>query len=222
LATSLLNLRDNAKELGDFTGQGFVPDTSWNVWANRGQERLYKMAVSTFQDAFEAAPLNFTLVGGYTGNTVALPSTFRRLVHLVKDPTSQSARRRILKYNRAEAEAQGAISYRLIDKSLVLQPFGMCAGQYAAYYLAGPTTLVADGDTLDPIFEPGAEYIEAFMAMRALGKEESDNTDFREDLKELADAFMMDLANRDGAETDTITDIYAGSLSSWPTWLGVL
>lgn len=222
MATSLLNLRDNAKELADMTGAGFVPDTSWSAWANRGQERLYKMAVTSFQDAFEAAPLLFTLVGGFSGNSQAMPTTFRHLAHLVKDPTSQSARRRIRKYNRSEAEAQGAISYRLLNNSLVLQPFGMCAGNYAAYYLAGPTALVGDGDTLDPIFEPGAEYIEAFMAMRALGKEESNNEDLRGDLKELAESYMMDLANRDGAETDTITDVYAGSLSSWPSWLTAL
>lgn len=222
MTVSLLNLRDNAKELADFTGQAFVPDTSWNVWANRGQERLWKMCAQTFQGAFESST-SFTLAGGIAGNSQLMSANARQLVHVVKDPTSVSTRRRIPRYNRGEAEAAVAISYRLIDKSVVFQPFAMCAGNYAIYWIAGPTALVADGDTLDPIFEAGAEYVETFMAIKALGKEESDSTDLRSDLKELGEDFMMLMANRDAAETDTINDVYAGLNSGgWPGWISSL
>jgi len=75
------------------------------------------------------------------------------------------------------------------------------------YYVAGPTPLVAVGDTLDAQLAPYSEYIETYMAIKGHAKEESDNRDLIQELADIWTEIEAIAAVRAADVGETIVDV---------------
>lgn len=188
MPVSLLNLRDGAKDLVDKVSDVSVPDATWNRWANRSVERLYRLVKRAHPDLFHATQ-DFTLSG--STNSTALPASLRSLRGVSKDPDSPS-RVELRKWNFAERDS--------VSLSTV-------AGAYRMYYVAGPTALASDGTNMDSVLEPHAEYVELCMAIRSLNREESEQGALREELIDQRGEIEAEFGSIDDAEPECIADV---------------
>lgn len=202
----LSQLIEAARDIADMPDDPHVEDPTIVRWANRGIERAYKLALVHAPSAFQTSTL-FTLVGGLGQNTTPVPANLRRLVHVAKDPSNPSLRRTLRQYNADEKEGTVSLAYRREGSVVAIEPYVACAGSYALYYIAGPTTLVNASDALDAVLEPAAEYIETYMAIKCLQKEESDTRELREELAELKADLEIDFATLESGVSETIVDV---------------
>lgn len=206
MAVTLRELRDAAKDICDFVNDPNVGDPTWNRWINRGIEKLYRIIAPLGVGAFRQSwPVTLTAAS----NLMAKPANFRRLVGVSKDPTIPALRRSLRKYNEGERDSLGILgplSYREIGTNVAIEPANICAGNYAILYIAGPTKLVADTDAIDSVFEPYVDYVETWAAIKALGKEESDNRDLYSEIAQLEDTITTFFGQGGGDDADTIVD----------------
>lgn len=214
MAVTLLELRNAAKDLSDMQNSPEVGDTTWNRWINDGIEKLWRIVTKTDVGGYQTFQ-NFTIS---TGNTVALPAGFRRLLGVTRDPGAPGMRRSLPKYNMGERDfvgPLGPLSYRLIGQTIAIEPSTNAAGNYAMYYIAGPTVLANDSDAIDTVLEQYDDYVTTWAAIKALGKEESDTRDLYQDFYKLEADIAETLAMRDGDDASTIVDDDARG-PAWP------
>lgn len=227
MATPLSQLLTEAKDLADLVGDPHVADVTWRQWANRGQERLYRLLVTKSPARFHKSA-SFTLTGA-GGNTVAVAADFRQLREggVTKDPTVPSARRTLRQFNFGERDAQGVLPawgfgrelcYDIQAGNLVVEPASLCAGNYAYYYLAGPVAWLTDGSqdatNIATVYEPYVDFIIHWMAIKGLGKEESSSVDLRADLQAIADEIQAEF--NESSDPATIIDIENTGGGIWP------
>lgn len=207
MAVTLLQLRSAAKDICDYQNNPQVSDTTWNNWINDGIERLYRIVYKLDAGAFQtSAPFTLTAAS----NTFPKPAGWRRTIGVSLDPSSPSMRRSLPKYMFGERDSLGQFgprSYHMIGQNLVIEPFQLCAGNYALYYVSGPTILAADADLIDAVLEPYDDYVTTWAAIRALGKEESDNRDLYTDLAGIEQSVIEMFAMSDGDDPSTIVDV---------------
>jgi hypothetical protein len=236
--TTLITMRNGAKELADKVDDDSVSDTTWNLWINQGVEDLWKKIVEATGDAFLATH-DFTLAGGVGGNSfdvTTIPARdFRRLRLLELNPDTAN-RRRIRPFNLVEKDDGVAGSrwgnfdpqtwdrdrrYRRMGNSIYVERYELAAGAYRVYYepkaLAAP--LAETCDHLPDVLDEWAEYPQVFAAMKALGKEESDPGYLPTRLAEMrADIATLKGEPDDDADASTIADVEDGGPSGgdWP------
>ena len=168
---------------------------------------------------FQVSGTETVIVGGVGGNTIARPATWRQVVHVAKDATNPSLRRAIRRYNEGEKEAQGDLAWRIEGANIVIEPFQYAAGAYTLYGVTGPTVLVLTTDVMDADLAFAADYVETYMGIKALDKEESNSDSLRQDLAAIADELPMMFANLSGTEPETIVDTEMTGRGPWPVWL---
>jgi hypothetical protein len=215
MAITLVNMRDAVKEVCDLVNNPQIPDSAYNRWINDGIEKLFRIIEKVDVGSFVTTS-SFTLTAAT--NLQAKPAGFRRLLGVSKDPTVPSQRRSLPKYNFGERDSLGTLgprSYRVIGQNVVIEPFQLCAGNYAMYYVAGPTVLVADTDPIDVILEPYDDYVTTYVSIRTLGREESDNRDLYVELSKLEQEVIEAFAILDGDDPSTIVDDVARGPSIW-------
>ena len=206
MAVTLLQLRNAAKDVCDFVNNPQVSDPTWNQWINDGIERLYRIAFKADSGAFQTSA-TFTLTNA--SNSSTLPATYRRVLGVTKDPAVPSMRKSLPKYMWGERDSfglQGPLSYHVVGNAVLIEPSAVCAGNYAVYYLTGPTVLVADSDTMDTILEPYDDFVTTWASIKALGKEESDNRDLYVEIQGLTQDILEMFVMRDGDDASTIVD----------------
>lgn len=206
MATPLSAILLDAKDLSDLLNNTVVVDTTWRRWANQAQERLWRLLVVKSPARFHKT-VSFTLTGA-GGNTTALAADFRQMREggVTRNPTVQASRLTLRRFNFGERDAQGVIppwgwardlAYDIQASNIVVEPAGICAGNYAYYYLAGPIAWATDGSgdsvNIDAIYEPYVDYIAHWMAIKGAMKDES---------MELANQLKADLVDlRDEIQT---------------------
>ena len=206
MAVTLLQMRDAAKDICDHVGDPNVSDTTWTRWINDGIEKLYRIVMVRNSGAYQKFS-DFTLTAAT--NLQPKPADFRWHKGVTQDPTIPSLRRSLPKYNFNERDSMGTLgprSQRIVGQNLSIEPFQLCAGNYRWHYVAGPTILVADVDTIDTVLEPYDDYATTWAAIKALGKEESDNRDLYAELATLQVQIDEVFAMMTGDDPDTISD----------------
>jgi hypothetical protein len=109
--------------------------------------------------------------------------------------------------------------YDIQGNNLVIEPASYAAGNYAYYYTIGPTKFATDGTqdgtAINPIFEPYIDFIEHRAALNTIGREESDTSNVRENLRQMREDIEADFG--DSTEPSTIVDVAAtGGSGLWP------
>lgn len=229
MATPLSAIMLDAKDLADLLNNSLVGDPTWRRWANQGQERLYRLLVTKAPARFHKAQ-SFTLTG-LGGNTAALAADFRQLRQrgVTKDPTVPGSRRTLNHFNFGERDAQGQLpawgfgrelAFDIQAGNIVVEPASICAGNYAAYYLAGPVKWALDGSgdgtNIDAIYEPYVDFVAHWMAVKGAVKEDNLETagDLKQDLRELADEIQAEF--NDSSDPATIIDVDQVGGRLWP------
>lgn len=217
MAVTLAQIMVDAKDRADQLNNPVVQDPTWRRWINQATEALYRILVVKDPSRFyKTAP--FTLS---SGNSVALASDFRQLLPggVTRDPSSQSMRRSLRRFNFAERDAQGRLpawgivrelAYDIQAGNLVIEPAAVAPGSYAYYYVAGPVLWATDGSqdntAIATVFEPYVDFIATHAAIKGLQKEESDTEDLRADLAAMTEAIQAEFGS--GSDPSTITDVW--------------
>lgn len=229
MATPLSAILLDAKDLADLLNNPIVADPTWRRWINQGQERLYRLLALKAPARFHASSL-FTLTG-LGGNTFALPAGFRSLRDsgVTKDPGVPSLRHTLRRFNFGERDAQGQLpawgagrelGFDIQGGNVVVEPEVLCAGNYAMYWLQGPTPWATDGSqdgtNIATVFEPYVDFIAHWAAIKGLLKEESTETaqSLKNDLKDLADEIQAEF--NETSDPSTIIDQAQVGGIYWP------
>jgi hypothetical protein len=207
VAVTCQNLVDAASDLSDQVLDPHVANATWLRWANRGQEKLWRRLQPILKDFYHSTT-DFTLAGGLGGGcTLAYPATARVIRGVTKDPDNPALRTTIRLRNFEERDEQYLRTYDVLGTNVVIQPFEYAAGTYRLYWVGGPTPFAALTDVLDPQLEPYAEFIETYMAIKGHAKEESDNTDLIQELKDIWTEIESVALAREADVGETIVDV---------------
>lgn len=214
MAVTGQDLIDGASDLADMVNDPHVGTATWLRWANRAQEKLWRKLTTLYQGWYVTSQ-DFTLAGGASADTFALPATCRQVLGVSKDPDNPALRQSLHRRNFEERDEQYTRTFAVIGQTVDIQPFEFAAGSFRLYFVAGPTALAVVGSAIDAQLEPYAEYFETYMAIKAKGKEESDTTDLIADLKELWEEIEAVAMARNAAVGETIVDVDRTG-GTWP------
>lgn len=164
MATTLLQLRDRAKQESDNVNSSFLTDAEWNTNINASYFELYGLLVTAYGNdyAVQSPSSGFTIATDGVNEFFALPSDFFKLLgvdlqlttgnYLTLKPFQFSERNAWTPYNNQIPAAGQTVR---------------------VFYVPKLTPLAADGSTLEGV-NGWEEYIIVDAALKALAKEESD------------------------------------------------
>jgi hypothetical protein len=198
--STLLELRDRAKEESDNVGQAFVSDAEWNKRINNSYKELYGLLVEKFGDHyFSKSPPQSILTDGLN-QEFALASDFFKLL-LVEVQVSAPQQWVTLKPLASLAD-KNTVSY--FNTSVP------AAGQTVrVWYAPRVVPLLVDADaTVDAIDINGwDEYIVVDACIVSVAKEESEVSVFVGRKQALLDRIEHEAGNRDASNPTRIVDV---------------
>lgn len=100
------------------------------------------------------------------------------------------------------------IRYRLVGNKVRFNPLPDANTEYRYWYVPFPTQLVNDTDTLDGL-NSYQEYVMVDAAIKMMQKEESDVSVLMAQKEALKKRIVDKAANRNAAQSGTISDVYA-------------
>lgn len=221
--TTLLTVVNSAAVLADQpvpTTTTYIPKATWVEWVNAAYQELYDKLIEAYgEDYFVASEQTITTDG--TSSTFSLSDDFYKLLgvdYLANVNAGVSGRVTIWRYNFAErnqyalpnlyAPGRGVLRYRIQGSKIAFIPRPPAANQ-TLYLTYAPllTLLSADGDTL-AVGNGWEEWMKAAVAMKALGKEESDQSPAAALLARQEERLLSIKAARDVGAPQTTTDVY--------------
>lgn len=225
MATTLLQLRNRARQRSDMVGSTFVTDAELTIWINQGFAELYDIVVNAFEDYFTTST-TFTVS---SGNTYSLPASFYKLRGLDYSINGSYQACREFNFNDRNntqtdsawmRNSLAARSYRIMADSLILQPTQAATGDYKLWYIPAPTFLVADADLIPESLSKFGwdEYIVLYAAERMLSKEESSITDVVNERQQVGTRIQTMAANRQVDQSSTIQDVNPTWISEFNRW----
>src|SRR5262245_13403021 len=165
MAATLAQIRGDAQALADKVNDASIGNPEWLRYINHGIESLWNKVVTCFGDAYFTAA-TFTLTS--SSNQFTLPSTYRRLLWVERDP-GLTSRRIIRRWNKGDKDFLPELRYRQMGGVLVLEPLEAAPGNYGYAYIPAPTLLASDSDQIDVQLDPWNEYVGVFAAIKGLG-----------------------------------------------------
>ena len=174
---------------------GFVSDSEITKRLNEALGELYDLVVVTFEHYY-VSTTSFTLAGGQSGYTQALPADFYKDVGLDRSPgTTQAVRVPKLPSFMERNRVLGPV-YDITGNNLEVRPPDNSAGPYQLFYTPKAPVLVNAGDTLDVTLSNWEEFIDIRAAIKVLTKREMDTTSLQQDLSALTERIKAMAANR--------------------------
>ena len=196
--STLLQLRDRAKQASDNVGQSFLSDAEWNTHLNNSYGELYSLLVQSYgADYFVATPVTITTDG--VNQRFALAADFFKLLGVEVQVT-------------APAQWVSLKTFAFADRNRIGLPNQQipASGQSVRYwYIPRVTALATDGtSTVDAISMNGwDEYVVVDAAIKALEKEESNSSGLVARKKALLARLEAETANRDAGSPSRIVDV---------------
>ena len=175
---------------------GFVSDAEITKRLNEAVGELYDLVVVSFEHYYVSTQGPFTLAGGQSGYTQALPADFYKDVGLDRNPNTTSAVRVPKLPSFIERNRTLGPVYAITGNNLEVRPPDNSAGTYLLYYTPKAPVLVNPGDTLDVTLSNWEEFIDIRAAIKVLTKREMDTTSLQQDLAMLTERIKAMAANR--------------------------
>ncbi|SRR5258706_1686624 len=197
--TTLLQLRDRAKQESDNVGQSFLTDAEWNTNINASYQEVYGLFVQAYGSDYFVKDPAYTFVTDGVNQKFALPSDFFKLLGVAVQVSSPQQFVPLRPY--AVADRFRASMFNTIIPA---------AGQTVQLeYVPTLTLLAQDADVMDVNISAngGEEYIVADAAIKALRKEESDTSPFASAKEALKLRLEAETENRDAANPSRIVDV---------------
>ena len=213
---TFLSIREQARLRSDMVHSNFVSESELKLYVNSSVKELYDLLVSTYDDYYIKAPLEFTVTGTQDG--YSLPTDFYKLRGLDRSIDSSGsasswwtvdnfnfAERNRYNYQAALVRIFPLVKYRVFGSNLKLIPQTNAAGLYQLWYVPKCPELVADSDEFDGI-SGWEDYVVVDAAIKMLQKQEDDVSVLvaqKEALKMRIEAMAAD---RDAGTPERITD----------------
>ena len=210
MAVTLGELRTNVQVLYDIAGSGVLSAAEWNTVIQRSYKALWNEIVA-IMPTFRATTTNFTLT---TTQTQALPSDFRQVLKVLKDPGT--ANETILP-NFATRIAHAAFenSYRLQGTNLVIEPLSRCAGNFAIVYVPTCPVLSNDSTQVDAELDQFEDFITYKSVIEAQSREETDAGQFASLLTDATARVKRYASDQRKSDPDTVDDVRGSNDWGW-------
>lgn len=198
MATTLLQLRDRAKQESDNVGSGFITDPEWNTYIQASYQELYGLIVQAFgNDYFVQTPATgYTFVTTGLTQFFALPADFFKLLGVDLQITTDCWVS--LRPFPFQERNMGGVTN-------IQTPMG---GQtLRVLYVPLPTLPTLDASTIDGV-NGWEEYIVIDAAMKAMAKEESDVSVLALRKQAILTRLESEIENRDAGSPTVIADVW--------------
>jgi len=216
MSTTLLQIRQQARQRADMENSEFVSDSELNGYINSSIAELHDILVQSYGTNYFTKSLTFATVAN--DDTYALPNDFYKLdgvdAQLDLQTWTSLKRFNFPERNRFTDSAPwnrfgvNFIYYRLVGPNLVFTPVPNSAINVRIWYTPVATKLVSDSDTLDDLNQY-VEYVITDAAIKMLQKEESDVSVLFAQKQALLKRIQEASQNRDAGEPESVSDIYA-------------
>lgn len=192
---TLANLRADVRDRADMPNAGFISDATLNEYINESIATLYGMLVGARGQDYYEKSASFTTVAGQSLYDFASMSPsvtdFGQLISV--EITDGTLKRNLKPFMRKE---HGRWS-----------EYGIPAGYpVTIYYIPAPARLSADGDVFDGIMG-WEEWVVLDATIKALGKEESDVSTWKEERAKIEKQINQLASDRDAGGPERIVDV---------------
>lgn len=218
MTTSLLDLRNAAKQRSDRVNATTITNDEWNGYVNGGLAALYRLLTQTYED-YNVQTYSFTLAGANilqvgAGSLVPSFDKIRYLSRLGALATYTPVMRADspMEFDRLSAYGNlQRVKYWLYGASLEIRPAASAAGSYVLYFIPSFQKLVNDTDTIDGSWMATngiEEYAILDAAAKAMVKEESLDTAqlLMADRERVKNEVLQQFAQRDDNQPGRIQD----------------
>lgn len=214
--TTLGAVRLAAQQRADMVNSDFISKQEWNDYINKSYARLYDILIQTYADDYYVATPFSVSTDSRNPPLYNLPSNFYKLLGVDLAINGTDTWATITKHafahrNRYQYNFQNSvigaqrIKYRLVGNQINLIGAGN-SRTLRLWYIPRPTTLQADYHVLDGI-SGWEEYVILDVAIKALGKEESDASLLLAKQAEIKQQIDAAAANRDPGMAEMVTDV---------------
>ncbi len=232
----LAQIRLKAQQRADRVNSNFVTMSEWNSFINQSMFELYDLLITTYEDLYVAAPIQFVTNGTTflyplpngsntfqnalnVGQTVT-PPAFYKLIGVdlalqnannayVTVPKFNFINRNRFVYPNNASTIYGVFNmqYRVMGSNIEFIPTPSASQSIRLWYIPRITELLQDTDITTVGISGWVEYIIVKAAYYALTKEESDTSSLVMQLGALNKRIEETAANRDVGMADTISDV---------------
>lgn len=198
--TTLLQLRDRAKQESDMVNSSFITDPEWLNLINSSLQEIYGLTAQVYgADYYVQSPsTGYTFTTDGTNQFFALPADFFKLlgIDVLYGATNQWTTLR--EFGIGDRNKFSAIN----------SPIPAAGQTVRLFYVPRVTLLVGDSTTIPDALSMNGweEYIIADACIKALTKEESDVSVFMQRKQALIDRINAEAESRDLAGTAAIVD----------------
>ena len=216
--TTLQVIREKVLQRIDRVGDDFFPADELNGWISDSYKELYDILLQKFGNDYYAVLPFYTFTTNGTSDQYPLPADFYKGfgVDLSLTGGNPSGWVTLKQFMMAERNRYAVpnfqsfygitnMRYRFLANTIWFTPIPQGGQQIRLIYSPRPNDLTADDDTVDGV-SGWEEYIICDVAMKCLGKEESDPSLF---IKQKADMLMRIEAaaeNRNQGLPQTVSD----------------
>lgn len=217
MTITLAELRVQSRQRSDMESSQFVSDSELNSYINNSIAELHDILGDAYgSEYFVKSTADLPIVSGT--DAYDLPDDFYELKGVDIKLMNQdwvnvqrfnfNERNRYSNFNIWDTTGLTNVRYRIVGDSLKFTPIPDVTAEYRIWYVPVATVLVNDTDELND-FNAYSEYVIVDAAIKMLQKEESDVTVLFAQKTALTTRIREKSQNRDAANSETITDIYA-------------
>ena len=216
---TLLELRNNARQLADMVGSNFITDVAFNAFINDSIDEFWDLVVIA-NEGYGQLSTTLTVAGGAI--SANLPSDFYKLrgvddLNQTPDPITvhpyNFAERNDFTsyYNLFDTYPVSRVTYALINNTIEFRPTSNAPGNYRIHYIPVAPTLTLDTDTIDAI-AGWHDLIQVDTAIKALQKEEASTTVLERRKASIIERMEKMVKSRDMGRPRTVTNVrsYSG------------
>lgn len=218
---TLAEIKLQARQRADQVKSKFVSDSELTSYINSAIAELYDLLCESYGEDFYVTEYEFTTTDA---PSYTLPDNFYELkrLDLKIDGTDWVT---VPRFNLNEETALRSSSfvalggylntrYRIVGNTIKIAPLPAPGSTIRALFVPLPVKLQADSDTLDD-FNYYSEYVIIDAAIKMMAKEESDVSVLAAQKEQQRARIVSKSANRDAANSEQITDIYATNYAWW-------
>lgn len=197
--STLLQIRDRAKQETDNVNSSFVSDAEWNNYINSAYYELYGLLVQLYSNDYyvQSPTTGYTFTTDGTNQFFALPADFFKLLGV--DVLISGTQ-----YVSLKPFAFGDRNKLSITNSTI----PMAGQTIRIFYIPKLTELTIDASTTVNMVNGWEEYIVVDASIRAMAKEESDVSVLMDRKQKLIKRIESEGENRDAGSGQVTVDVY--------------
>jgi hypothetical protein len=224
MTITLLELRNQARQRADMEDSEFVEDSELTSYINSSIAELHDILIQAYSSDYYIESVTFNTVVNQADYDLPNGTNYSGAKQLYKlrgvdaklngqdfltiRPFNFNERNRYEQSGVWNVYGLPTIRYRMVGNKLKFTPYPDQATEVKLWYIPVATKLINDSDTLDDLNQY-SEYVVVDAAIKMRIKEETDVSELMAQKKALVDRITYAAQNRDVAQPESISDIYA-------------